>query len=181
MSRSKYKVPALSYADFNQKNVDINNPNTHKEEFSDWPESLLSIGTLGTYDFKAAKQNSFVSNNKNMEPDLSDFTSEEVATLAKKLENLGVRRWTLTEDQFMDCSTSLIDPNCEDCKHISSESDIVLSKGNDLLNDANSVLKKKSISVFIKKVFACRGGFAPVPSPELRDPSSQSRMEKVCF
>jgi hypothetical protein len=164
-----------------KKNVDTNITVTHKEELSHWPESLLSIGTFGTYDFEATKQDSFASNNKIVEPDLSDFTSEEVAALLKKLENMGTQRWTLTKDQFMDCSTSLIDPNCDDYKQIFSESEIVLSKGKDLLNGLNSVLRKKSISVFVKKLFACRGGFAHVPSPELRDPFSQLRMENVCF
>lgn len=159
----------------------MNIPSTCKEEFSHWPESLLSIGTFGTFDLKAAKRNSLASGNKIVEPDLSDFTSEEVATLVKKLEHMGVERGNLTEDQFMDCSTSLTDPNCEDYKNISSEGDIVLSKGKDLLDESTSVLKKRSISFFVKKVFACQGGFAPVPAPELRALFSQSRMEKVCF
>ncbi|KAF3324154.1 hypothetical protein FCM35_KLT11621 [Carex littledalei] len=92
---------------------------------------------------------------------------------------MGLKRGNSTQDQSLDCSTSLTDPNCEDYKNISTESDIVLSKGRDLLDDTNIVLKKRSISFLIKNLFACRGGFTPVPALELRDPFSQSRMEKL--
>ncbi|XP_078180531.1 protein DEEPER ROOTING 1-like isoform X2 [Carex rostrata] len=157
----------------------VNISNAHKEEFSHLPEALLAIGTLGTYALKEVKQQSLASNNKIGEQDLSDFTSEEVATLVKELENNGLERGKSTQDQFLDCSTSLIDPNCEDYKNVSTESEIVLSKGRDLLDDPNIMLKKRSISFLIKNLFACRGGFTPVPAPELRDPFSQSRMEKL--
>ncbi|KAJ3705842.1 hypothetical protein LUZ61_009547 [Rhynchospora tenuis] len=152
-------------------------PNAHEEEFIEWPDSLLSIGTFGTNSFKEVKKG-FTSDNKIMEQSLSDYTSEEVATLVKELEKMGIERGNSTEDQFMDCSTSLTDPNCEDYDNIFDESKIVLSKGRDLMDDTKSAIKKRSISFLLKKVFACQGGFAPVPAPGLRDPFSQPRMEK---
>lgn len=156
----------------------MNISNAHKEEFSHLPEALLAIGTFGTYALKEVKQQSLASNNKIGEQDLSDFTSEEVTTLVKELENIGLERGNSTQDQFLDCSTSFTDP---DYKNVSTESEIVLSKGRELLDDTNIVLKKRSISFLIKNLFTCRGGFTPVPAPELRDPFSQSRMEKVCL
>ncbi|KAJ4760221.1 hypothetical protein LUZ62_070596 [Rhynchospora pubera] len=152
-------------------------PSSPEEEFIEWPESLLSIGTFGTNTSKEVK-NGFTSDNKIVEQDLSDHTYE-VATLLKELEKMGLERGNLAEYQFMDCSTSLTDPNCEDYENIFNKHKIVLSKGRDLSNNTESALKKRSISFLLKKVFACRGGFAPVPAPGLRDPFSQPRMEKL--
>lgn len=54
---------------------------------------------------------------------------------------------------------------------------ILVSKVKDMLLENPKALKKKSISFVIKRMFVCSSGFAPTPN--LRDPIPESRMEKM--
>ncbi|KAL6855885.1 hypothetical protein ACP4OV_018687 [Aristida adscensionis] len=59
----------------------------------------------------------------------------------------------------------------------SPDTQIILSKARDLLVNSNgAAIKHKSFKFLLKKMFVCRGGFAPAPS--LKDPV-ESRMEKL--
>ncbi|CAH2066935.1 unnamed protein product [Thlaspi arvense] len=58
------------------------------------------------------------------------------------------------------------------CKAISTE-----SKNNKKKSKRD--LSKNSVSYLLKKMFVCTEGFAPAPTPSLRDPFHESRMEKL--
>ncbi|KAL7180509.1 hypothetical protein ACSBR1_043667 [Camellia fascicularis] len=89
-----------------------------KEEFSDWPQGLLAIGTFGNQN--PPKQNPETSHQNHQIPsspenDLSDFTPEEVGQLQKELTKL-LRRKPKIEvennsdlplDRFLNCPSSL--------------------------------------------------------------------------
>lgn len=57
---------------------------------------------------------------------------------------------------------------------------VILGRCKDIRADSRKKsIGKKSISFLLKKMFACRSGFAPQPS--LRDTFQESRMERVCI
>ncbi|XP_010939894.1 protein NEGATIVE GRAVITROPIC RESPONSE OF ROOTS [Elaeis guineensis] len=173
-----------------------------KEEFSDWPQVLLSIGTFGNKELKEDPQRHEPSENLDSSQNLPDFTSEEVRKLQKELIKLlsgkskagtnGLEvgeeeRANLPLNRFLNCPSSLevdrtaslrlhddLDNNNGD---LSPTTKIILKKAKDLLFDNGDAIKKKSLTFLLKKIFVCRSGFSPAPS--LRDPIPESRMEKI--
>lgn len=135
-----------------------------KEEFIDWYKGLLTIGTIG---------------NENLLPDLQqnpslsqDLALEEEGKLQNELNLSEGDPEDLSLDEILDHSSSAD----EDQSTILAS--VVCSKGKDICNDnTKRAIGKKSLAFLVKKVIACRGGFAPRHS--LRDPVSESRMEKV--
>ncbi|KAG8079749.1 hypothetical protein GUJ93_ZPchr0007g3610 [Zizania palustris] len=85
-------------------------------------------------------------------------------------------------DRFLNCPSSLeVDrriPLDRQNGDFSPDTQIILSKARDLLvnTTTNGAIKHKSFKFLLKKMFVCRGGFAP--SPSLKDPV-ESRMEKL--
>ncbi|KAI3411628.1 uncharacterized protein J3R85_017737 [Psidium guajava] len=102
-----------------------------REEFSDWPQGLLAIGTFGKSDLgeNHESQNNLqeineesqsnLQENPSSSPDLSDFTPEEVGKLQKALTKLLSRKPStkververeatdLPLDRFLNCPSSL--------------------------------------------------------------------------
>lgn len=100
-----------------------------KEEFSDWPQGLLTIGTFGNTDLTENNQEIQVEQTLETEipqeeecssPDFSEFTAEEVVKLKKELKKLLTRKpaaskATIEEqpatdlplDRFLNCPSSL--------------------------------------------------------------------------
>ncbi|KAL2234833.1 UNVERIFIED_CONTAM: Sm-like protein LSM1B [Sesamum indicum] len=98
-----------------------------KEEFSDWPHSLLTIGTLGNKDLTDKQE--IVQVDQNLQngrtpqeeqcssPDFSEFTAEEVGKLQKELTKLLRRKPAASKpeepmadlplDRFLNCPSSL--------------------------------------------------------------------------
>nr|XP_018682041.1 PREDICTED: uncharacterized protein LOC103989647 isoform X1 [Musa acuminata subsp. malaccensis]XP_018682044.1 PREDICTED: uncharacterized protein LOC103989647 isoform X1 [Musa acuminata subsp. malaccensis] len=173
-----------------------------KEEPNDWPQALLTIGTLGNNDLKEESHRVEYSQDLDSSQDLSDFTIEEVNKLQKELKKLLTRksklksngseigeedRANLPLNRFLNCPSSLEVDRTANTKHECSENEnngdlspntkIMLSKLRDALLGNRNTIKKKSISFLLKKVFVCGGGFAPAPSS--RDPAPESRMEKI--
>ncbi|XP_058079414.1 protein NEGATIVE GRAVITROPIC RESPONSE OF ROOTS-like [Magnolia sinica] len=173
-----------------------------KEEFSDWPDGLLAIGTFGNNQLKEEIERHDLSENpipsSQDEDEPSDFTKEEVGKLQNELLKLLSRKPVANEegekvnlplDKFLNCPSSLeVDrTNCQQfCNHdsngmdsqdLSRNSNVVLSKGKEVFMDNNNVIRQRSLSFLIKKMFVCRGGFSPAPS--LRDSVPESRMEKI--
>ncbi|XP_068661102.1 protein DEEPER ROOTING 1-like [Aristolochia californica] len=172
-----------------------------KEEFSDWPHGLLAIGTFGNNQIKGDNPEKNESTYASHSPHyLSDFTPEEVGKLQKELtillklkptsegDDSGFEKANLQLDKFINCP-SCLDDGRTNCNKLCDKSDdsggdlsrstsVVKSKGKEVLQDHNNnVIRQRSMSFLLKKLFACHGGFAPAPS--LRDPIPESRMEKL--
>ncbi|KAL5198040.1 hypothetical protein ABZP36_001552 [Zizania latifolia] len=85
-------------------------------------------------------------------------------------------------DRFLNCPSSLeVDrriPLGRQNGDFSPDTQIILTKARDLLVNTTTTgaIKHKSFKFLLKKMFVCRGGFAP--SPSLKDPV-ESRMEKL--
>ncbi|KAJ4959535.1 hypothetical protein NE237_026646 [Protea cynaroides] len=181
-----------------------------KEEFSDWPNGLLAIGTFGNNNLNEELQSPEAQEDPSSSVELlEDFTHEEVGKLQHELTKLLSHKPVFSEakstggssnlplDKFLNCPSSLeVDrTNCTKfCDDLDDKDhqylqrnishDVVLtSKGKDVCLDSDSAnaIKKRSVSFLLKKMFACRSGFALAPNmtPGLRDPLPESRMEKL--
>ncbi|KMS95306.1 hypothetical protein BVRB_009460 [Beta vulgaris subsp. vulgaris] len=151
-----------------------------KEEFSDWPQGFLSIGTLFTKSLK--EDNTTTTNQQNSPNPILDITLEEVNELQKELNAL------ISSNDLIDCFSEKeknheslsSSSNKEEEEDEEEESDdqhftsMVLNhnKGKDVYLDSNgnnNAISKKSLSFLLKKMFVCGvGGLGPTPS--LRDP-----------
>lgn len=179
-------------------------PDARKDEFSDWPDGLLAIGTFGNHQGLERCESSERSNSSY---DLSDYTPEEVGKLQMELAKLLKTKPVVAEqsdddrsvagtqvslplDRFLNCPSSLeVDRRTtaggeeparsseERSEEFARSINLVKSKGKDVRKDNSNTMRKRSVSFLLKKVFACQGGFAPTPS--LRDPIPESRVEKV--
>lgn len=171
---------------------------SNKEEFSDWPQGLLTIGTFANNDPKYNPPSEMENHQENpsLSPDLSEFTPEEVGQLQKELKKLLKRKPAKQEDQnidlpldrFLNCPSSLevsrrvsnaacIDPECME-DDIERAISVIIGKCKEVRAEKSKKdIGKKSVAFLLKKMFVCSSGFTPAPS--LRDPLHESRMEKV--
>jgi len=180
-----------------------------REEFSDWPDGLLAIGTFGNNNEAKEKATEDPSSSEQ----IPDFTPEEIGKLQKELTKL-LRQKPKVEkeiahlplDRFLNCPSSLeVDRRisnvlCNDEEEQKQEREeeeeeeekqeteediektlsVILGKFKEICaKNSKKAIGKKSISFLLKKMFVCRSGFAPPPS--LRDTLQlqESRMEKV--
>ncbi|KAK3022146.1 hypothetical protein RJ639_045285, partial [Escallonia herrerae] len=171
-----------------------------KEEFSDWPHGLLTIGTFGNNDLKENPESQNLDDEQPCSPDLADFTPEEVGKLQKELTKLLSRKPAaapkvegdiadLPLDKFLNCPSSLevdrrlsntlcSDSDYKDEDEIDRTIRAILGRCKDVCMENNrKSIGKKSVSFLLKKMFVCSSGFAPAPS--LRDTLQESRMEKL--
>lgn len=91
-------------------------------------------------------------------------------------------------DRFLNCPSSL-EVDRTNSNRFSTYSDdkdeeeidrtirIILGRCKDVCEKKKKTIGKKSLTFLVKKMFACRSGFAPAPS--IRDTFQESRMEKV--
>uniref|UniRef100_A0A1D1YGS2 UDP-N-acetylenolpyruvoylglucosamine reductase n=1 Tax=Anthurium amnicola TaxID=1678845 RepID=A0A1D1YGS2_9ARAE len=175
----------------------------HKEELGDWPYGLLAIGTFGDEGLKKESHGHEVLQSSHSLQDLPEFTLDEVNKLEKELTKLlSVKpkykasksetgkgcNSNLPLDKFLNFPSSLevdrlaCQKFCDELAEgevgdLSPNTNVVLNKAKDLLADNRKTIKQKSISFLLKRMFACRNGFAPGPS--LRDPISESRIDKL--
>ncbi|CAL9201209.1 unnamed protein product [Musa hybrid cultivar] len=177
-------------------------PSSPKEELNDWPQALLSIGTLGNSEMKEEPRRDEHSRTLDSSEDLSNFAIEEVTNLQKELKKLlslksktksagsefgEEDRAKLPLNRFLNCPSSLEVDRIASAKleyldndnngDLSPNTKIVLSKVKEVLLGNRNAIKKKSISFLLKRMFVCGGGFAPAPG--FRDPMPESRMEKI--
>ncbi|KAL1810622.1 protein DEEPER ROOTING 1 isoform X1 [Daucus carota subsp. sativus] len=175
-------------------------PETKKEEFSDWPEGLLNIGTFGDSKLpENAERKNLQDDDQPLDHELAEFSPEEVSKLEKELTKLLSKKpvpkvdgetANLPLDRFMNCPSSLeVDRRistslCSDLNDKDEEDDInrtirvILGRCRDAcMETKKKSIGKKSLSFLLKKMFVCRSGFAPAPS--LRDTFQESRMEKL--
>ncbi|XP_055960686.1 protein DEEPER ROOTING 1 [Mercurialis annua] len=162
------KLILLSFAQFQKE------PAARKEEFSDWPHELLAIGTFGSNHNAIKEENikpNFVQENQSQHH-LEQLTPEEVQKIQNELNLLLHKQDGSTSVN----GNSILEDDEEDC----SRNNIVVGRSGRGLyvdNTNNNAINKKSFSILLKKMFVCRGGFAPTPSP--RDQIPESRLEKI--
>ncbi|XP_039145673.1 protein NEGATIVE GRAVITROPIC RESPONSE OF ROOTS-like [Dioscorea cayenensis subsp. rotundata] len=167
-----------------------------KEEFSDWPQALLAIGTFGNKEI-SEKQETTQHDDESSEDelhedetsqDLQDFTLEEVTKLQNELTKLlkhkpkpkpdapeitGEDRANLPLNRFLNCPSSL---EVERIANI-NEAKIILNKAKDALMDNGSKIRRRSISFLLKKMFVCKSGLPPMPN--IRDSVPESKIDKL--
>ncbi|KAG1334350.1 UDP-N-acetylenolpyruvoylglucosamine reductase [Cocos nucifera] len=177
-------------------------PDVRKDEFSDWPQALLTIGTFGNSELKEDTAAYGSSESLHSLQDQPDLMLEEVIKFQKELAKLlalkpksstdgsemGCENSNVPLNQFRNCSSSLdIDQiSClkfcdglvdEDYCENSPNSRIMLNRAKNLLAGHSSAIKKKSLSFLLKKMFAWKSGFGPARN--LRDPFPESKIEKL--
>uniref|UniRef100_A0A7N0TZ11 Uncharacterized protein n=1 Tax=Kalanchoe fedtschenkoi TaxID=63787 RepID=A0A7N0TZ11_KALFE len=157
-----------------------------KEELSDWPRGLLTIGTFGS------DEPGEIPHREEEDPASSpDFTPQEVCKLRDELKKLLSRksaskntnreiRDQLPLDKFLNCPSSLeVERRIRSSFGCEADFNRTISAILGKCKEVSAANKKKdigkkSISFLLKKMFAA---FAPGPS--LRDPLPESRMEKL--
>ncbi|XP_021835964.1 protein NEGATIVE GRAVITROPIC RESPONSE OF ROOTS isoform X2 [Spinacia oleracea] len=189
------KLNGRSQANNSNTNVYASNKNQtpqiggQKEEFSDWPQGFLSIGTLFN---KSSKDVDTTTKEKSPQNPILDFTLEEVKELQKELN-------ALMSSNHHDCFSSFETCPCnkkgddegeeeddEEEEEIEDQHDTTIvtnNKGKDVYldNNGSKLIGKKSLSFLLKKAFICGvGGLGPTPS--LKDPTlpvPKSRLSKI--
>lgn len=143
-----------------------------KEEFSNWANELLAIGTFGNDNVKIPEKNINVQDHHLEEEEEEIITAEQAKELQKELK-------LLTNDEsekFFDC-LQILEDNNNISDNSSSRKEVHLQG-----NKGNYGISKKSLSFILKKTFFGIG--RPKITPMLRDPIEikleKSRMEKVC-
>ncbi|GAA0159136.1 hypothetical protein LIER_15987 [Lithospermum erythrorhizon] len=132
-------------------------PSTCGEEFSDWPNELLAIGTFGNINTPKQCDISTLQHSPS-----AVITTENDDIVEESSEESNIKEWTT-------CLENLHDHNFSknDCRRLESMS-LVEGRGQNNIsletNNNNSSIQKKSISYLFKKAFACSGGFSPKPS-----------------
>ncbi|RRT79872.1 hypothetical protein B296_00018114 [Ensete ventricosum] len=159
-----------------------------EEEFQDWSQAWLAIGTLGNRDIQEDPQRH--ESLENLQA--SDFTMEEVDRFQVELVKLLTRkpnsstgapeiaeadRANPLPNRFLDRPWSLeVDGKPENDNHgdLSPSAKIILSKVGDALLSNRTAIKKESLSFLLKKMFVCGSGFAPP-----RNPIPEPRIDKI--
>ncbi|CAO2841674.1 unnamed protein product [Amaranthus hypochondriacus] len=155
-----------------------------KEEFSDWPQGFLSIGTLF---IKPLKEDNIKDdqNEKSLpsQNPILDFTLEEVKELQKELNALmssNTRSSTSIKEEEEEESTSIKEEKEEeeewdddDDQHLSTI--VPNNKAKDKIYLENygkkAMVNKKSLSFLLKKMFICGSIDGLRPTYSLRDPT----------
>lgn len=153
-----------------------------KDEFSDWPQSLLAIGTFGNKQIEEVAQVENSSDNVQSVQDTVKFTEEEVDKIRKEFETLlAIKDQAEAQRSHDDDQVGLQKrADGEDNeKHIRQliNKRIIVSKSKNSLGKKGNTLKPRSVASLLK-FFMCKGGFTSVV-PEPRNTFPQSRMEKV--
>ncbi|KAJ6407299.1 hypothetical protein OIU84_010742 [Salix udensis] len=157
---------------------------SRKEEFMDWPNELLAIGTFGNNAIKEELKHNHFSQKLPQE-----LTAEEVGKLQNEL-NILLHKQSGAESEtanFFNSQTSIEDDSTdyEGCSDESNDKDccvqantrVATSRRKDIWADTSAAINKKSLSFLLKKMLFCSGGFTPTPS--LKNQAPESRMEKL--
>ncbi|KAK2645049.1 hypothetical protein Ddye_020244 [Dipteronia dyeriana] len=159
-----------------------------REQFIDWPHNghgLLAIGTIGKTNFKKIREKTNFDENPEKvgklqnhldllfneafgQPEAPDFSLAKFVKQSK-------------DNDDDDDAVHSVDSSNNDDHHVlrSTSSVYNINRGKDICFDnRGTAISKKTLSFLLKKVFACTSDqFAPPPS--LKDPLSESRMEKM--
>ena len=168
-----------------------------KQEFSDWPQALLAIGTFGSNtmreDSGGRSSNNTAEDSSSSKDCTQEVTLEEVASLQNEFSIFfkgRVEQEEHTNDltkERLNAEHSRLDSEGKENESLSDNrgnfypsKSIIFSRGKDCCLDHSSKrgVGKKSLSFLLKKMLACKSGFQPTPL--FKDPlSTESRMEKV--
>ncbi|KAK9726877.1 hypothetical protein RND81_05G243000 [Saponaria officinalis] len=179
-----------------------------REEFNDWPQGLLTIGTFGNNDLKDQPISSEIhtaTNEQEQEqnptsvssPDLSEFTPEEVGQLQKELTKLLKRKPAKQEeespdlplDRFLNCPSSLEVSrrisNAIICTDPENKEDDIERTISVIIGKCKEVRAEKTKNAIGKKSlsFLLKKMFVCAdgfsPVPSLRETLQETRMEKL--
>lgn len=173
-----------------------------REEFSDWPNGLLAIGTLWNRSFKEEAKSC---NLQDVQLPSQDFAPEEIRRLQEKLDALfsqesysansssstGREHDELPVDKFLQhLQSSPPENNCgemscnssdqyETDRLLSSISEVQRSKRDACPGKGGNAIREKSLTFLLKKMFCWRSGI--VPTPSFKDPLlyPETRMRKM--
>ncbi|KAI3524828.1 hypothetical protein L1887_03494 [Cichorium endivia] len=136
---------------------------TSKEEFSDWPQSLLAIGTFGISNLKSEPERERPEEDGELQEELMSFLDTEESGSAEEAEtHEPPHEQIVNRDIFLQRSISGI-----------------FSRGmKDILVDQKNVIKKKSLTFLLKKFFTTRNRFNHARD-SLNPTMDKSRMEKI--
>ncbi|XP_037437969.1 uncharacterized protein LOC119305586 isoform X1 [Triticum dicoccoides] len=156
-------------------------PDCRNDEFSDWPQSLLAIGTFGNKQIEEVAQVQDASEDGQSMQDAIKFTEEEVDKIQKEFAMiLASKDQTETHDPHDDdqvASHKNVDESINEKHRDQLFNKIVISKAKDSPGKKASTLKPRSVASLLKLLMR-KGGFASaVPDP--RNSFPQSRMEKL--
>ncbi|CAL5081638.1 unnamed protein product [Urochloa decumbens] len=156
-----------------------NVPECRNDEFSDWPQSLLAIGTFGNKQIEEEAQSS--SGNAQTVQGSVKFTEEEVDNIRKEFEELLVGNdQAEVQGSYADgqvASQNRVGEDKEKHQEQLMNKEIIISKAREIVGRKGAAVKPRSI-VSLLRLFVCKGGFtAPIPEP--RNSFPQSRMEKL--
>ncbi|KAL6846503.1 hypothetical protein ACP4OV_023951 [Aristida adscensionis] len=157
----------------------VNVSECRNDEFSDWPQSLLAIGTFGNKQIEEEAQSS--SGNGQAMQDSVRFTEEEVDNIRREFEVLlegnaqGEVQGSHEDEQV--ASRRHGGEDNEKHRELLMNKEIIMSKAREIIGKKGSALKPRSVASLLR-LFVCKGGFTPtVPEPKNSFP--QSRMEKL--
>lgn len=141
------------------------------DEFSDWPESLLAIGTFGNKQIEEVAQEQNSSEDGQSMQEAAKFTEEEVDKIQKEFAMI-----LASKDQTKTYDSQDENVNEKQMDRLMNKK-IIRSKSNESLTKKGKTLKPRSVAALLK-LLVCKGGFATaVPDP--RNSFPQSRMEKL--
>ncbi|XP_074302115.1 protein DEEPER ROOTING 1-like isoform X2 [Silene latifolia] len=180
---------------------------SEREEFSDWPQGFLTIGTFGNNALREQPRISEIQTVINQEQEqnptcassqeFSEFTPEEIAQLQTELTKLLKRKPAKEEvespnlplDRFLNCPSNLEVSrrisNARVCTDLEFKEDelertisVIIGKCKEVRAEkTKNAIGNNSLSFLLKKMFVCGSGFSPAPS--LRDTLQETRMEKL--
>lgn len=150
-----------------------------KDEFSDWPQSLLAIGTFGNKQIEEVAQVHNSSEDVHSMQDGIKFTEEEVDKIQKEFamilagKDQGEAHYSHDDDQPKTVDESVNEKHMDQLMY----KKIIISKARDSLGKKRSNIKPRSVASLLK-LLICKGGFtSAVPDPRSSFP--QSRIEKL--
>jgi len=130
---------------------------SYKQEFSDWDQAILAIGTLG---------------NNNLNEDSNQSIDEEDSYSFQNFTHA----FSFEEDGNFQNELKM---NLEESGNFYPSNNLICNRGRESLDKSNkNEVSKQSLSFLLKKIFVC-GGELP-PTSVFKDPlSKESRMENV--
>nr|QWB49531.1 deeper rooting 1 [Tripidium arundinaceum] len=153
------------------------------DEFSDWPQSLLAIGTFGNKQLEEEVQSS--SENAQTMQDPAKFTEEEVDNIRREFEVLlrgngqAEAQGSCEDEQVASKEHDSEDNNEKQRREQLMNREMIISKAREIVvgKKRSTTLKPRSMGSLLR-LLACKGGFT-TPVLEPRNSFPQSRMEKL--
>lgn len=148
-----------------------------EEEFSDWPQGLFAIGTLGNEKSTENPGSKIIpqQGNTSSSPSTQYLTPGEIGSIQELISLLGEQEESDLPEELKEFSEGLL----EESNGAVGGSLQCTTKWRDQHFDGSKIvfIRNRPLSFLLKKIFFCRSGFPPIPS--LRDPPPEPRIEKV--